>query len=98
MNLGSGSTWVLQVKANGSLINDLDLFHHRPYECILLGLCHGEMNPKDLPRFEIVKDNQIIISVPGDYSRKPPLGGILVNLVLIFYIFNHGILTKPSSS
>ncbi|KAF3446279.1 hypothetical protein FNV43_RR11458 [Rhamnella rubrinervis] len=71
----------LKVKENGSLINDLDLFHHRPYECVLLGQCHGEMNPKDLRRFEIVKDNQIIISVPGDYSRKPPLGGLLLEYV-----------------
>lgn len=42
--LGPGSTRVLQVKADGSLINDLDLFHHRPYECIILGQCHGEVS------------------------------------------------------
>ncbi|XP_062158239.1 methyltransferase-like protein 2 isoform X3 [Alnus glutinosa] len=33
----------LKVKADGSLINDLDLFHHRPYECLILGYCHREM-------------------------------------------------------
>lgn len=32
------------MKADGSLINDLDLFHHRPYECIILGQCHGEVS------------------------------------------------------
>lgn len=66
------------MKANGSMISDLDLFHHRPYECILLGQCYGEKSSEDLPRFKTLKDNQIIISVPGDYSRKPPLGGIFV--------------------
>ena len=30
---------ILQAKANGSLICDVDLFHHRPYECLLLGYC-----------------------------------------------------------
>ncbi|KAL6867661.1 hypothetical protein ACP4OV_015685 [Aristida adscensionis] len=28
----------LKVKPDGSLIGDLDLFHHRPYECLLLGI------------------------------------------------------------
>lgn len=32
------------MKADGSLINDLDLFHHRPYECLLLGHCHREVS------------------------------------------------------
>jgi N6-adenosine-specific RNA methylase IME4 len=27
----------LKVKHDGSLIGDLDLFHHRPYECLLIG-------------------------------------------------------------
>lgn len=72
---------VLQVKANGSMVGDLDLFHHRPYECILLGQCYGEKNSEDLPRFKTLKNNQIIISVPGDYSRKPPLGGIFVYFI-----------------
>lgn len=37
-------TCILQVKADGSLISDLDLFHHRPYECLLLGYCYGEVS------------------------------------------------------
>lgn len=35
---------LLQVKANGSLICDLNLFHHRPYECLLLGYTGGEVS------------------------------------------------------
>jgi len=37
-----------QVKADGSLIGELDLFHHRPYECLLLGYSYGKAS------FEIV--------------------------------------------
>ncbi|XWS25725.1 hypothetical protein CRYUN_Cryun27aG0092300 [Craigia yunnanensis] len=29
-------------KGDDSLISDLDLFLHRPYECLLLGYCHGK--------------------------------------------------------
>ncbi|KAK6938782.1 MT-A70-like, partial [Dillenia turbinata] len=32
----------LKVKTDGSLIGELDLFHHRPYECLLLGYSEGE--------------------------------------------------------
>ncbi|XP_035544434.1 methyltransferase-like protein 2 isoform X2 [Juglans regia] len=68
----------LKVKADGSLINDLDLFHHRPYECLLLGHCHREaMDSECLSKFKPVQHNQIIISIPGAYSRKPPIGGLL---------------------
>lgn len=63
----------LKVKADGSLISEIDLFHHRPYECLLLGYCHGK--PKPIP------DNQVIISIPGDYSRKPPVGELLEEYV-----------------
>lgn len=42
--LRSGSIELTQVKADGSLISDLDLFHHRPYECLLLGLVHGKVS------------------------------------------------------
>ncbi|XP_024027773.1 methyltransferase-like protein 2 isoform X2 [Morus notabilis] len=68
----------LKVKADGSLINDLDLFHHRPYECIILGQCHGEaVDSNSMSRIKAAPDNQVIISIPGDYSRKPPIGGLL---------------------
>ncbi|KAF4348231.1 hypothetical protein F8388_015054 [Cannabis sativa] len=66
----------LKVKADGSLISDLDLFHHRPYECILLGRCHGESLDSSATKIDSIQDNQIIISIPGDYSRKPPVGGV----------------------
>ncbi|XP_073128623.1 methyltransferase-like protein 2 isoform X2 [Henckelia pumila] len=66
----------LKVKADGSLIGELDLFHHRPYECLLLGFSHGEdANSEHLLRLIQIPNNQVIISIPGDYSRKPPIGG-----------------------
>ncbi|XP_011074499.1 methyltransferase-like protein 2 isoform X2 [Sesamum indicum] len=72
----------LKVKADGSLISELDLFHHRPYECLLLGFSHGkEMNSEQLLRPNHLPDNQVFISVPGDYSRKPPIGEILLDYV-----------------
>ncbi|KAI3460298.1 hypothetical protein Pfo_016961 [Paulownia fortunei] len=72
----------LKVKADGLLISELDLFHHRPYECLLLGFSHGkEMNSEQLLRLKHVPDNQVFISVPGDYSRKPPIGELLLDYV-----------------
>ncbi|KAK6239259.1 hypothetical protein QUC31_004728 [Theobroma cacao] len=75
----------LKVKVDGSLISDLDLFHHRPYECLLLGYCHGKMmnetESEYLSEFRSVKDKQIVISIPGGYSRKPPIGELLLGHV-----------------
>ncbi|KAL6504396.1 hypothetical protein OROGR_026319 [Orobanche gracilis] len=72
----------LKVKADGFLISELDLFHHRPYECLLLGFSAGkEMNAEELMRLKHVPDNQVFISVPGDYSRKPPIGELLLDYV-----------------
>ncbi|KAL6521964.1 hypothetical protein OROMI_031841 [Orobanche minor] len=72
----------LKVKADGFLISELDLFHHRPYECLLLGFSPGkEMNAEQLMRLKHVPDNQVFISVPGDYSRKPPIGELLLDYV-----------------
>ncbi|XP_057975520.1 methyltransferase-like protein 2 [Malania oleifera] len=72
----------LKVKADGSLLCDLDLFHHRPYECLLLGCCHVEaMDTRNLSNFGTVQDDQVIISIPGDYSRKPPVGELLLEYV-----------------
>ncbi|KAH7845633.1 hypothetical protein Vadar_004210 [Vaccinium darrowii] len=69
----------LKVKADGILTSELDLFHHRPYECLLLGYYHGESRtPECLSRFKPIPDNQVFISVPGDYSRKPPIGELLL--------------------
>ncbi|XP_044471038.1 methyltransferase-like protein 2 isoform X2 [Mangifera indica] len=66
----------LKVKEDGTLISDLDLFHHRPYECLLLGYSSREQSGTTS-----IKDNQIIISIPGDYSRKPPIGELLQEYV-----------------
>ncbi|XP_021612815.1 methyltransferase-like protein 2 isoform X7 [Manihot esculenta] len=68
----------LKVKADGSLISDLDLFHHRPYECLLLGYCHGKgRNSEHMSSWS----DKVIISIPGDYSRKPPIGELLLEHV-----------------
>ncbi|KAK3227381.1 hypothetical protein Dsin_007243, partial [Dipteronia sinensis] len=50
-----------QVKADGSLISGLDLFHRRPYECLLLGYCSWEVsNLENQSAPRPVKDNQIV--------------------------------------
>ncbi|KAK3030523.1 hypothetical protein RJ639_039553 [Escallonia herrerae] len=68
----------LKVKTDGSLISELDLFHHRPYECLLLGYCDGDTADSEcLSRLRPVLHDQVFISVPGDYSRKPPVGELL---------------------
>ncbi|XP_031118867.1 methyltransferase-like protein 2 isoform X2 [Ipomoea triloba] len=68
------SFYWLKVKANGSLISELDLFHHRPYECLLLGYSDGKDNTSDFSKLNAIPNNQVFMSVPGDYSRKPPIG------------------------
>ncbi|MGV7428867.1 hypothetical protein PJI19_29390, partial [Mycobacterium kansasii] len=61
----------LKVKADGTLIGELDLFHHRPYECLLLGYCYKkDVDCDRLSRLKPIPDSQVIVSVPGDYSRK----------------------------
>ncbi|KAF7817557.1 Methyltransferase-like protein 2 [Senna tora] len=72
----------LKVKANGSLISDLDLFHHRPYESLILGYICGKVNNSDEQSIlRPVKDNYVIMSIPGDYSRKPPIADLLMEYV-----------------
>ncbi|XP_054820068.1 methyltransferase-like protein 2 isoform X2 [Prosopis cineraria] len=72
----------LKVKANGSLISDLDLFHHRPYESLILGYSHGKATKSDeQSNFRPVRDNYVIMSIPGDYSRKPPIADLLMEYV-----------------
>ncbi|ONL94788.1 DNA glycosylase superfamily protein [Zea mays] len=63
----------LKVKPDGSLIGDLDLFHHRPYECLLLGYINVNANAKKGSNFKLLERSQVIMSVPGAHSRKPPL-------------------------
>ncbi|XP_042381624.1 methyltransferase-like protein 2 isoform X1 [Zingiber officinale] len=66
----------LKVRSDGSLIGELDFFHHRPYECLLLGYINLQNDdPKTIPS-HCLGSNRVIVSIPGDYSRKPPLGVI----------------------
>nr|GEX59555.1 methyltransferase-like protein 2 isoform X1 [Tanacetum cinerariifolium] len=68
----------LKVKADGSLIGELDLFHHRPYECLVLGYCHGKDEDAGcFSRPNSIPDAQVFITIPGYYSRKPPVGEML---------------------
>ncbi|KAF3334133.1 methyltransferase-like protein 2 isoform X2 [Carex littledalei] len=67
----------LKVKPDGSLIGDLDLFHHRPYECLLLGYVNVDLNSECMKTIDSLKESRVIISVPGAYSRKPPLEKLL---------------------
>ncbi|CAA0819100.1 Methyltransferase-like protein 2 [Striga hermonthica] len=75
----------LKVRPDGLLVSELDLFHHRPYECLILGFSQGkDMTSEQLLSLKCIPDNQIFISVPGDYSRKPPIGEFLLEHVLGF--------------
>ncbi|CAL4913097.1 unnamed protein product [Urochloa decumbens] len=67
----------LKVKPDGSLIGDLDLFHHRPYECLLLGYINVNTDAKRESNFKLLEGSQVIMSVPGAHSRKPPLEKLL---------------------
>ncbi|KAG2554045.1 hypothetical protein PVAP13_9KG637600 [Panicum virgatum] len=67
----------LKVKHDGSLIGDLDLFHHRPYECLLLGYINVNTDAKQGSNFKLLEGPQVIMSVPGAHSRKPPLEKLL---------------------
>lgn len=46
--------------------------HFKKFAFILLQARNSEC----LSRFKAIPDNQVFISIPGDYSRKPPIGGI----------------------
>ncbi|CAK9876752.1 unnamed protein product [Sphagnum jensenii] len=77
----------LKVKEDGVMVSPLDLAHHKPYECLLLGYlpCQPPLGTdnKDVHggtadlKHEKPPDKFVIISVPGDHSRKPPLGPLL---------------------
>ncbi|PAN51047.1 hypothetical protein PAHAL_9G566100 [Panicum hallii] len=67
----------LKVKHDGSLIGDLDLFHHRPYECLLIGYINVNTDAKQGSNFKLLEGTQVIMSVPGAHSRKPPLEKLL---------------------
>ncbi|XP_031478651.1 methyltransferase-like protein 2 isoform X2 [Nymphaea colorata] len=74
------SVYWLKVSEDGNLISELDLFHHKPYELLLLGYCHAK-GPSSVDEgvFKSLPDNQVIISIPGAHSRKPPIGKLLLN-------------------
>ncbi|KAF8104207.1 hypothetical protein N665_0176s0021 [Sinapis alba] len=71
----------LKVKQDGTMICDLDLVHHKPYEYLLLGYRFNELaESKHRSDFELLDKNKVIISIPGDFSRKPPIGARCLEL------------------
>eukprot|EP01018_Ginkgo_biloba_P031862 Gb_04126 [translate_table: standard] len=70
----------LKVREDGHLISELDLAHHKPYECIVLGYINRQGNGlEDEAIHKMPPDKHVIFSVPGDHSRKPPIGNLLLN-------------------
>uniref|UniRef100_J3LL19 Methyltransferase-like protein 2 n=3 Tax=Oryza brachyantha TaxID=4533 RepID=J3LL19_ORYBR len=67
----------LKVKQDGSLIGDLDLLHHRPYECLLVGYINLNKEDARGSKFKFLEERRVIMSVPGAHSRKPPLQKLL---------------------
>ncbi|WVZ55870.1 hypothetical protein U9M48_006475 [Paspalum notatum var. saurae] len=53
----------LKVKPDGSLMGDLDLFHHRPYECLLLGYINVNTDAKQGSDFKLLEGSQNIFQV-----------------------------------
>ncbi|KAI5076560.1 hypothetical protein GOP47_0008625 [Adiantum capillus-veneris] len=74
------ATWFwLKINADGCMIGELDTPHHKPYECLLLGYMRPQGNKSDsqIPVLKFPPDKQVLISIPGDHSRKPPLDSLL---------------------
>ncbi|KAG4931694.1 hypothetical protein JHK82_048805 [Glycine max] len=54
----------------------------RPYECLILGYSPRKVNNTDnQSKFKPVNNDHVIMSIPGDYSRKPPIADLLLGYV-----------------
>ncbi|KAL5185680.1 Methyltransferase-like protein 2 [Glycine soja] len=54
----------------------------RPYECLILGYSPRKVNNTDnQSKFKPVNNDHVIMSIPGDYSRKPPIADLLLEYV-----------------
>ncbi|KAL2653792.1 hypothetical protein R1flu_021920 [Riccia fluitans] len=87
----AASWYWLKVNNSGEMISPLDLQHHKPYECLLLGYLPGkkqEAASKETVQEGAVSEKGgvslntppnkfVIMSIPGDHSRKPPIGSLL---------------------
>jgi len=82
------TTWYwLKVTNEGEMVIDLKSKHRKPYEKILFGIFEEGSFDFQLP------ENNVICSIPGSHSRKPPLLGILV---LLFFFFHYSLdVIKP---
>ncbi|XP_024521979.1 methyltransferase-like protein 2 isoform X2 [Selaginella moellendorffii] len=67
-----GVWYWLKITDAGAMVSELDLNHHKPYECLLVaGTLMQDHN--DVPH------RRVAITVPGQHSRKPPLGVLLAD-------------------
>ncbi|KAL2653789.1 hypothetical protein R1flu_021917 [Riccia fluitans] len=87
----AASWYWLKVNNSGEMISPLDLQHHKPYECLLLGYLPGEkqeaasketvqkgaVSEKGNVSLNTPPNKFVIMSIPGDHSRKPPIGSLL---------------------
>ncbi|KAL3685793.1 hypothetical protein R1sor_003815 [Riccia sorocarpa] len=78
------SWYWLKLNSSGEMISPLDLQHHKPYECLLLGYLNGEKqegasSEKGAVCLNTPPNKFVIMSIPGDHSRKPPIGCILLS-------------------
>ncbi|BFI23562.1 N(6)-adenine-specific DNA methyltransferase [Marchantia polymorpha subsp. ruderalis] len=87
----AASWYWLKLNDSGQMISPLDLQHHKPYECLLLGYLPGNkqaaysdetaqedlMSMRETVCYKAPPNKFVIMSIPGDHSRKPPLGSLL---------------------
>ncbi|EFJ35042.1 hypothetical protein SELMODRAFT_80323, partial [Selaginella moellendorffii] len=70
--------WLKVITDAGAMVSELDLNHHKPYECLLVA---GTLMQARLRFFDHndVPHRRVAITVPGQHSRKPPLGVLLAD-------------------
>ncbi|XP_024542332.1 methyltransferase-like protein 2 isoform X2 [Selaginella moellendorffii] len=67
-----GVWYWLKITDAGTMVSELDLNHHKPYECLLVASTLMQ-DHNDVPH------RRVAITVPGQHSRKPPLGVLLAD-------------------
>uniref|UniRef100_A0A0E0KA45 Uncharacterized protein n=1 Tax=Oryza punctata TaxID=4537 RepID=A0A0E0KA45_ORYPU len=58
----------LKVKPDGSLIGNLDLLHHRPYECLLVGYINLNKEATRGSKFKVLEERRVIF-----FSQSSPM-------------------------
>ncbi|KAG0574784.1 hypothetical protein KC19_VG291000 [Ceratodon purpureus] len=99
MRLSRSHSCTLKVTAEGTMVSPLDLAHHKPYECLLLGYLPSKgglsSEEENVPSLDSrgrvdLPDKYVLMSIPGDHSRKPPLKCIQCSNIsnLLVFCFN----------